>query len=97
MEEWIKKSDVLELLGLPSDILYEHIYELKGVWVDEDWNRFIPCSEDTPKTCGEYLVTDYNKCWVCEFINFGWLGGWANNAKNPVVKAWMTLPELHKR
>lgn len=36
MEEWIKKSDVLEMLCLPSDILAEHIYELKGVWVDED-------------------------------------------------------------
>ena len=31
MEEWIKKSDVLEMLSLPSDILYDHIYELKGV------------------------------------------------------------------
>jgi hypothetical protein len=37
MEEYIKKSDVLEMLSLPSDILEEYIYELKGVWADEDW------------------------------------------------------------
>lgn len=50
MEEWIKKSDVLELLCLPSDILNEYIYELKGVWVDDDWlnDKWIPCSKKLP-------------------------------------------------
>ena len=50
MEEWIKKSDVLEMFSLPHDILEEHIYELKGVWVDEDWedNKWIPCDKRLP-------------------------------------------------
>ena len=36
MEEYIKKSDVLEMLSLPPDILVEYIYELKGVWIDKE-------------------------------------------------------------
>jgi len=37
MEEYIKKSDVLELLAnMPSDIVYDHIYELKGVFIGVD-------------------------------------------------------------
>lgn len=36
MEEWIKKSDVLEMLSLPLDVLTEHIYELKGIWLDKE-------------------------------------------------------------
>ena len=39
MEEWIKKSDMLKMLSLPPDILAEHIHELKGVWVDENWSN----------------------------------------------------------
>lgn len=69
MEEWIKKSDVLELLGLPSDILYEHIYELKGVWVDKDWtnDKWTPCSEGLPKEDGTYLCQI--DCGHCELIS----------------------------
>lgn len=55
MEEWIKKSDVLELLGLPSDIFVEYIHELKGVWVDKDWNKWTPISKGLPKEDGTYL------------------------------------------
>ena len=35
MTEYIKKSDVLEILKLPQDLIAEYIYELKGVWLDE--------------------------------------------------------------
>ena len=39
MQEWIKKSNVLEILKLPSDMIEEYIYEEKGIWIDEneDW------------------------------------------------------------
>lgn len=103
MEEWIKKSEVLELLGLPLDILAEYIYELKGVWVDKDWNEWIPCSERLPKETDYYLVTgqwkgEERKTWICEFLvlNSAFGGGWCNHAKNPVVDAWMPLPEPYK-
>ena len=51
MEEWIKKSDVLEMLSLPSDIVAEHIHELKGVLVDEDWS-------DKDAVCFRYKRAD---------------------------------------
>lgn len=53
MKEWVKKSDVLELLSLPSDIVTDHIYELKGIWMDEDGredfrdiDRYLNCLDD---------------------------------------------------
>lgn len=36
MQEYIKKSDVLDLLTLPQDLLYDYIFELKGVWLDKN-------------------------------------------------------------
>ncbi len=50
MEEWVKKSDVLELLSLPSDILLDYIYELKGIWINEEGKEL----EDTG-IIGEYV------------------------------------------
>ena len=71
MEEWIKKSDVLELLGLPSDILYEYIHELKGVWVDEDWNKWTPTSDGLPKEDGTYLCQiNYGHHELFEVLSF---------------------------
>lgn len=67
MEEWIKKSDVLELLGLPLDILIEYIHELKSVWVDKDWNKWNPTSEGLPKEDGTYLCQI--DCEHCELIS----------------------------
>lgn len=53
MQEWIKKSDVLDLLTLPPDIVIDHIYELKGIWMDEDddedfrdIDRYLNCLDD---------------------------------------------------
>lgn len=53
MEEWIKKSEVLELLSLPSDILIDYIYELKGIWLDKDGcedfrniDKYLRCLDD---------------------------------------------------
>lgn len=104
MEEWIKKSEVLELLGLPSDIFCEYIHELKGVWVDEDWinDKWIPCSERLPKKSGTYIVTGMWKgkpreIWVCELLALEPFGaGWSNDAKRPIIDAWMPLPEYYK-
>ena len=39
MQEWVKKSDVEMLLSMPSDILAEHISDLKGIWVDDCGNE----------------------------------------------------------
>lgn len=56
--------------------------------------QWIPCSERLPKKSGQYYVSDGDKVWICEFLiipNF--IGGWCNDAANPVVQAWMPLPE----
>ena len=106
MEEWIKKSEVLELLSLPSDILAEYIYELKGVWVDEDWNKWIPCSERLPETdknrkylvCGEKSGI-YISEFVCNTVDgtplgMSWWTAKGRYCPNPI--AWMSLPEPYK-
>ncbi len=38
MTEYVKKADVLEIIDspLPRDIAVEYLYELKGVWLDEE-------------------------------------------------------------
>ena len=45
MIEYVKKADVLEIMNapLPRDIAWDYIYDLKGVWLDED-------EADTPQT-----------------------------------------------
>ena len=105
MEEWIKKSDVLEMLCLPPDILKEYIYELKGVWVDEDWSndKWIPCSEKLPEKSGTYIVTgawkgQQRETWMCELYVLEPFGaGWCNDARRPIIDAWMPLPEPYKK
>jgi len=57
-------------------------------------HRWMPCSEELPKKSGLYYVSGGDKVWVCQFLiipNF--TGGWCNDASNPVVQAWMPLPE----
>ena len=36
MAEYVKKSDVLELLSLPKDLIAEYVCDLKGLWIDDD-------------------------------------------------------------
>lgn len=36
MTEYVKKSDVLEIVKtMPSDLIVEYIYDLKGLWIDD--------------------------------------------------------------
>ena len=55
MIEYVKKSDVLEIINspLPRDLTAEYIFDLKGVWLDED-------TADTPQTdMDEDIVRSY--------------------------------------
>ncbi len=52
MQEYVKKSDVIELLSLPHDMLVEYVYELKGIWIDDDW-------EDEPIKLGDRVDVIY--------------------------------------
>ena len=59
--------------------------------------RWIPCSEKLPKEQGQYYVSGEDKVWICDFLIFSnFKGGWCNNVSNPVVEAWMPLPEQYK-
>lgn len=64
-------------------------------------NRWIPCSERLPNEAGKYIVCgrwhgEKPKTWICQFIIFGDIGGFANHAKNPPISFWMPLPEPPK-
>lgn len=59
MTEYIKKSDVLEILKLPQDLIAEYVYELKGVWLDE--------AEQTEPSIGTTTAD-----WVRDSTDCGW-------------------------
>lgn len=65
MTEYIKKSDVLEILKLPQDLIADYVYELKGVWLDEaeqtEPQLTQKCPFDDSLPC-EWVCTEYGKC-----------------------------------
>lgn len=76
MKEYIFKDEVLEIVrSLPSDIVYDHIAELKGIGVDEEIGRWITrgdciyCSECRKSRWSripyESLVKRFNYCPNC--------------------------------
>lgn len=77
----------------PASELADYLIE-QGVTVQE----WIPVTERLPDVSGKYLVTGRSfreripQIWICEFINCGLLRGWSNEARNPIVEAWMPLP-----
>ena len=79
---------------LTTDITYLKDYRKQSEWISVE--------DRLPEESGEYLVfgrTFGNKkpqIWICECINIGSVMGWCNNAKNPIIEAWMPLPEAPK-
>ena len=52
MTEYVKKSDVLELLSLPKDLMSEYVCDLKGLWIDDDEaEQTEPSSSEKPNNC----------------------------------------------
>ena len=64
--------------------------------------EWIPCSEKLPEKSGTYIVTGAWKgkpreIWMCELLVMGSFGaGWCNDARRPIVDAWMPFPEPYK-
>lgn len=62
--------------------------------------RWIPVKERLPEEKGRYLVSGgvkgNRKIWLCDFVVIANVHGWINDASNPVVNAWMPLPEPYK-
>lgn len=77
-----------------AEALYKAGYQKQSEWIS--------VKDRLPEESGEYLVfgrTFGNKkpqIWICECISIGSIMGWCNNAKNPIVEAWMPLPEAPK-
>jgi hypothetical protein len=65
--------------------------------------EWISVADRLPEEGGEYLVFGRTfgnkkpKIWICECISIGSVTGWCNNAKKPIVEAWMPLPEPPKK
>ena len=60
-------------------------------------SQWIPCSERFPEKQGQYYVSGGDMVWICDFLIFSnFKGGWCNNVSNPIVEAWMPLPEPYK-
>lgn len=64
-------------------------------------SHWIPCSERFPDKDGDYIVTGNKtrKIWIAKYSTGSCFGveisAWINDSKNPVIKAWMPLPELY--
>jgi hypothetical protein len=79
---------------------YKDVVEMldKG-YRKQEW---ISVDDRLPEESGEYLVFGRTfgnkkpKIWICECISIGFVMGWCNSAKNPIVEAWMPLPEPPK-
>lgn len=78
-------------------------WALYRVWqiADRDGNgvkkhEWISVDDRLPEKSGYYLVVgddkDDSKCWICEFLILGNIGGWANDVKHSTIKAWKPLP-----
>ena len=59
-------------------------------------SEWITVSEGLPEDSGDYLVCGHGKMWICEMLNICGAKGWCNDAKNPIVEAWMPLPKSYK-
>lgn len=60
--------------------------------------EWIPCSDRLPEKQGQYYVSGGDKVWICDFLIFSnFKGGWCNDVSNPVVTAWMPLPEPYEK
>lgn len=104
-KDTIKRQDAIDVLeewcranGYSNTVLISELNRSIGDLIRlPSAQQWIPCSKRLPKKSGQYYVSGGGKVWICEFLiipNF--TGGWCNNAVDPVVKAWMPLPEPYK-
>ena len=76
MTEWVKKEEVLDIIRcLPVDLIYEYVYELKGIYIDDDKEDD---SEDTmiratrkSNVTQQDLINTFNEKGLISVYNLG--------------------------
>ena len=110
MSELIDREETVKQICKMGEMLGGHDRDVViaiALFVQDDKTAFptveahgewIPCSERLPEEQGQYYVSGGNKVWICDFLIFSnFKGGWCNNVSNPVVEAWMPLPEPYMK
>lgn len=68
MTEYVKKSDVLELLSLPKDLIAEYVCDLKGLWIDDDEAEQTEPQTETSTNSEKVQLTDEPQtCETCKW------------------------------
>lgn len=108
MKEQIEKQVIMEMADEIRRIRESYFGQADYLFAKklfEDGYRkqeWISVKDRLPEESGEYLVFGRTfgnkkpKIWICECIGIGSVMGWCNSAKNPIVEAWMPLPEPPK-
>lgn len=99
MTRLIDADELNEYIGREALDTREKIFALvdRMPTVERPHGEWILCSERLPEKSGEYYVSGGDKVWICSFLIIPtFKGGWCNNVSNPVVEAWMPLPEPYK-
>lgn len=97
-----KAIEHLKVVLKTCDVQDEEAVEMaiEALSCSEFPNNWIPCSEQSPKKDGRYLVTRYDYVTNTEFIDILWYekNTWWNRQATGdyAVTAWKPLPELYK-
>lgn len=55
--------------------------------------KWTSIQERYPDEPGDYIVSGGGKIWIATYMKLCNIHGFCNNCKNPMIEAWMPLPE----
>ena len=101
MDDLIRRQDAIDIVAKEYQYESDRITALQKIPAVE-LPTWIPCSERLPEKSETYIVTgmwkgEPREIWMCKLLvleSFG--AGWCNDARKPVIDAWMPLPEPYK-
>lgn len=59
--------------------------------------EWISIQERYPDKPGDYIVCGGGKVWIAMFMTLLNIHGFCNGCKNPMIEAWMPLPEPYSK
>ena len=102
MKESVQKQlEITELIIGRDEVGKQIIEAMRSGFLQEidnapTVNQWIPVTERLPGEDGMYIVCGHNAVWVANFVTIVCVKGWSNDVRNPVIEAWMPLPEPYK-